>query len=293
MIHVVTVLSIVSPVFLLAAIGFAWVKLGLAYDTEFVTRLAMTLAVPALIFTALAESGLRADAVGRLTLATLATYGAILLGFLVICLLLGLSRPTYLAPLTFGNTGNLGLPLALFAFGENGLALAVVVFAISAILSFTVGLWIVAGGGQPLRALREPMVPATLLGGLVLWQGWAVPDMALNALGLIGQMAIPLMLITLGVAVARLRPGAVGPTVALAVVKVVLCAAIGWAVAAAFALDPVARNVLIMQAATPVAVTAYLIALKYGADADRVAGLVVISTLLSVFSLPALLAILL
>ncbi|MEO0861934.1 MAG: AEC family transporter [Pseudomonadota bacterium] len=285
-----TVLQIVAPVFVLAAIGFAWVKAGYAYDTAFVTRLAMTLAVPALIFSALADTALDPAAVARVAWATLLAYGAVLGAFWGICAVLRLDARTYVAPLTFGNTGNLGLPLALFAFGETGLALAVVVFAVMAILAFTVGLWIVAGGGNPMLALKEPMVGATLLGGVFLWQDWPVPDVAMNAIALVGEMAIPLMLITLGVAVARLRPGRVGLVVALSVLKAAISAFIGYGVGLWLDLGPVALGVLVVQLATPVAVTSYLLAEKYGADAEAVAGLVVVSTVLSVAILPIVLA---
>ncbi|WP_308917096.1 AEC family transporter [Jannaschia sp. LMIT008] len=287
-----TVLQITAPVFLLAGIGFVWVRLGHAYDTAFVTRLAMTLAVPALILTALAGTDLDPAAVGRLALATLAAYAAALGLFHLLCRALRLEVRTYLAPLAFGNTGNLGLPLCLFAFGEAGLALGVVVFAVTAIGSFTLGLWIVAGGGSPLPALREPMVGATILGGIMLALGWELPAVAANALGLVGQMAIPLMLITLGVAVARLRPSGMGRVAGLAATKLVAMTAMGWGMARAFGLDDVAAGVLILQMATPVAVTSYLLAAKYGADAERVAGLVVVSTLMAIAALPALLTVL-
>ena len=288
-----TVLEISAPVFLLAAIGFVWVRLGYDYDTAFVTRLAMTLAVPALILTALAGTTLEPGAVGRLALAALVAYAAAMGAFWSACRLLRLDLRTYLAPLVFGNTGNLGLPLCLFAYGEAGLALGVVVFSVTAIGSFTLGLWIVAGGGSPLRALKEPMVAATVLGAVMLWQGWRLPEIAANALGLVGQMAIPLMLVTLGVAVARLKPRGAGRAFGLAVLKVALGAGLGLAVSRLLGLDPVATGVLILQLATPVAVTSYLLALKYGADAQAVAGLVVVSTALSVAALPLLLAVLL
>ncbi|PWJ14483.1 AEC family transporter [Jannaschia seohaensis] len=286
-----TVLGIVAPVFLLAAIGFFWVRFGLDFDTGFVSRLAMNLAVPCLVFVALSNGEIDAKDAGRLTLATFATYAAMLAAFLALCLALRLERRTYWAPLVFGNTGNLGLPLALFAFGEAGLGYAVVVFSVTAILQFTVGVWIVSSGGTPLRALREPMVVATLLGALFLWQGWRVPPVALNALDLIGQMGIPLMLLTLGVAVARMRPTAFGTVAALALVKLAICAGIAWGTGLAFGLGEVELGVLVVQLSTPVAVSSYLLAIRYGADGEPVAGLVVVSTLLSVAALPALLAV--
>ena len=289
----VTVLEIVAPVFLLAAVGFIWVKLGAEYRIRFVTQLSMTLGVPCLIFTALMQTELDPSALTALTLASVAAYAAVIIVTAAVVRLARLETRTYTAPLIFGNTGNLGLPLALFAFGEVGLSYAVVVFAVMAILSFTFGVWLVAGGGSPLKVLKEPMVAATLLGALFLWQGWETPRFLTNTLELIGQIAIPLMLITLGVAVARLSVSGLGRAALLALLKLGICTALAWVVGRQFDLDDVAFAVLVLQVATPVAVTSYLLAEKYGADADAVAGLVVASTLLAVLALPVLLAVLL
>lgn len=288
-----TVLEIVAPVFLLAAVGFTWVKLGFEYRINFVTQLAASLAVPCLIFTALMQTDIDPAALTSLSLATLVAYGAVTLVALVLVKAAGLNSQTYSAPMIFGNTGNLGLPLALFAFGPEGLSYAVVVFALMAVWTFTFGIWLVAGTGSISRMLREPLIWATLLGGIFLVQGWQTPRFLTNTLELIGQMAIPLMLITLGVAVARLTPKGIGAAVVMSVVKLVLCVGIGWLAALAFNLDKVAFGVLVLQVATPVAVTSYLLAEKYGADAQAVAGLVVVSTLISVGALPLLLALLL
>jgi predicted permease len=285
-----TVLEVVAPVFLLAGIGFAWVRLGFEYRIRFVTQLAMTLGVPCLIFTALMETEIAPAALTAVSLAAILAYAAITVAMVALTRLMRLEMRTYLAPLIYGNTGNVGLPLAFFAFGDDGLGFAVVIFAIMAVYSFTFGVWLVAGGGSPGKVLREPMVAATLLGILFLWQGWTTPVFLTNTLTLIGQLAIPLMLITLGVAVARLAPTRLGRAVVLSIAKAAICIAIGWALGRWFQLDPVPFAVLLLQLATPVAVTSYLIAEKYGADADAVAGLVVVSTLLSVAVLPVLIA---
>ena len=290
---VLTVLEIVAPVFLLAAVGFGWVKLGFEYRLQFVTRLAMTLAVPCLIFTALVNTTLDPAALTTLTLASLVAYAAVSGIVLVLVRVARLNQSTYAAPLIFGNTGNLGLPLALFAFGEIGLEYAVVVFAVMALLSFTYGIWLVAGAGSFTKALKEPLMWATVLGAVFLWQDWKLPTFLDNTLGLIGQMAIPLMLITLGVAVARLSPGGIGRAMVLSLVKLAICIGCAWVAADWFALDKAAFGILVLQVATPVAVTSYMLAEKYGADAQSVAGLVVVSTLMSIGALPLLLAVLL
>lgn len=288
-----TVAEIVAPVFLLAGIGFAWVKLGFDYRLEFVTRLGMTLAVPSLVFVALMQLEIDHQAVTSLLLAALAAHLIVLILGFVALRSASLDLRTYLSPVVFGNTGNVGLPLALFAFGDAGLGLAVVVFAVTAIGTFTLGLRLVAGHGSFTRMLKEPMVIATVLGGLFQWQGWSTPTFLTNTLDLLGQMAIPLMLITLGVAVARLSPGSLGRAVWVSLLKLALCVAAGWAAGRFFGLGDVAFGVLVLQMATPVAVTAYLLAEKYDANSTAVAGLIVVSTLLSVASLPLILALLL
>lgn len=286
-----TVLNITAPVFLLATVGFAWVKMRFAYPVAFVTQMAMSLAIPCLIFDALMQTEVEPAALATVSLAALTAYAIVMAICFILVKVMQLDLRTYLAPLIFGNTGNLGMPLALFAFGEEGLEYAVVVFAVMAILSFTIGIWMVAGGGSLKRVVKEPLVPATLLGALFLWQDWETPVFLTNSIALIGQMAIPMMLITLGVAVARLETKAVIQALALSVVKVIICVAAAWSAAHWFGLAPTAGAVLIVQMATPVAVSSYLLAEKYGADAQPVAGLVVVSTLLSILALPLILAI--
>ncbi|WP_170774788.1 AEC family transporter [Ruegeria lacuscaerulensis] len=288
-----TVFEIAAPVFLLAGIGFAWVKLGFEYRLQFVTRLGVTLAVPCLIFVALMQTEITATELTRFTLAAITGHVVLAVAFGLFVRLSGLDRRTFLAPLIFGNTGNLGVPLCIFAFGQAGLGFAVVFLAVTALFSFTYGIYLVAGKGAFGKAAREPMVWATLLGALFLWRDWETPVFLTNTLDLLGQMAIPLMLITLGVAIARLTSRSLGQALWLSALKLAVCFGLGWGIALAFDLDSVAFGVLVLQMCTPVAVTSYLLAERFEADADAVAGLVMVSTVLSVGALPLILAIVL
>ena len=287
-----TVLEIVAPVFILAGIGFTWVKIGLEYRVEFVTRFAMMMAVPCLIFTALMKTEIEPVALSELMLAGIATYAAVCVLAFIFTRVFQLDIRTYLMPLISGNTGNLGLPLCLFAFGKAGFGYAVVVFAITNILAFTLGVWVVAGGGSYKRLFQEPLVAGTFLGLLFMWQGWETPRFLTNALELIGQMAIPMMLITLGVAVARLRSGQMSRAIWISLSKVAIGAGSAAMVGLAFGLPHEALAVLVLQLSMPVAVTSYLLAEKYGADADAVAGLVVVSTLMTIGITPVILTVL-
>ncbi len=290
---ILTVLEIVSPVFLLGAIGFFWVRLGHDFPLEFVTRLGMSLAVPCLIFVSLMKTEIDPAALATVSLASLVAYLLIIPAMWLLVYLSALDRRTFLAPVIFGNTGNLGLPLALFAFGEIGLGYAVVVFAVMALINFTFGIWLVSGGGSLIKVVQEPLVAATLLGGLFLWQGWETPRFLTNTLELIGQIGIPIMLITLGVAIARLRLRSFAKPTLLSILKFAMCAGCAVGIGFSFNLDKIAFGVLVLQVATPVAVTSYMLAEKYGADGDSVAALVVVSTLISVVTFPVLLIFLL
>ena len=287
---VIQVLQIVAPVFILASIGFGWVRSGHDYDVAFVTRLGMNIAMPCLIFSALMRSQIEPAILWDTALAAVLAYAVV--GGLVALYLwaTGMDQRTFWLALTFGNTGNLGMPLALFAFGTEGLDYAVVIFSVSVVLIFTVGLWVLAGRGRWLSVLREPMVVGTLLGALFLVQGWRLPEWAQNAVDLLGQLGIPLMLLTLGVAISGLQPGAIGRAAWLSALKVALCLAAGWGVGWALDLPDVAHGVLMLQIAAPVAVTNYLLAEKYKAQAREVAGLVMVSTSMAVVAIPVLLA---
>lgn len=288
-----TVFEIVAPVFLLAGIGFGWVKLGFEYRLQFVTRFAMTLAVPSLIFVALMQTEIPGGDLSRFTAATIVAYLALATVFRVIVRVLNLEQRTYLSPLIFGNTGNLGLPLCIFAFGQAGLGYAVIFLSVTALFSFTYGIYLVAGKGAFGQVIRQPMVWATILGALFLWQGWETPLFLTNTLDLLGQMAVPMMLVTVGVAIARLTTRSLGQAVWLSVLKLLVCLTLGWVIAIGFNLETVAFGVLVLQMCTPVAVTSYLLAERFEADADAVAGMVMVSTVLSVASLPVVLAIVL
>ncbi len=289
MIGLLNVLEIVAPVFFLAAVGYIWVKFGFEYRVEFVTQFATTLAVPCLVFTALMKTEFQPYYFSNLLLAAIIGYSILGIIALIFVKIFNLGVRTYLMPLISGNTGNLGLPLCLFAFGDAGFGYAIIVFAVTSILAFTFGIWVVSGGGSPKQILKEPLVASTIFGLIFMWQGWETPTFLTNSLELIGQMAIPLMLITLGVAVARLKISDVKKSFFISGCKIFFGIVAAVLASLLFDLPEEAISVLIIQLSMPIAVTSYLLAEKYGADANAVAGLVVVSTLITVAISPILL----
>lgn len=284
------ILEITAPVFILAAIGYGWARSGAPYDIPFVTRLAMMWAMPALIFSTLVRAEIDADALSEIALATLALYGAFAVVFGAAFSLAGLSLRTFLPPSVINNSGNIGLPVALYAFGDYGLALSIVLFAVMVTLQFSIGLWFVAGPGRGWEAARQPMVWAALAGVGFSYFGLRPPAFLDNAVALIGQLGIPLMVLTLGVSISRIRVSSVFRAAVIAALRFAAAGAIGVGVATAFGLSGVAWGVLVLQAIMPAPVTNYLLALKYDAEPEEVAGLVVVSTAMSIGLIPLTLA---
>lgn len=286
----IEVLEIVTPVFALAMIGFVWARAGLEFDIPFVTRLSMNVSGPCLIFATLARVEIDRTAFETLAAATVVLYAITILSVGAMIWIGRLSIRTYVAPLTFGNTGNVGLPVCFFAFGELGLAYAMIVFAVMAVMSFTLGVWLVSGRSSPTEALRQPLFWGSFLGVAIAYAGpeaqAATPEVVVETLSLVGQIIIPIMLITLGVSVAQLDAKGLARSATLAIAKTGIAVAAALIAAEAFGLEGPARGVLILQAIMPVAVTSYLLSERYKAGPKDVASLVVVSTLLCVLILP-------
>ena len=270
--------------------GLFWIKIGFEYPVDFITQFSTTLAVPCLVFTALMKTEIQSNDFIDVLLAAILSYIFLAIIAFAFVKILNLGMRTYLMPLIVGNTGNLGFPLCLFAFGDPGFGYAIIVFALTSIVAFTIGIRVVAGEGSPMQILKEPLVIGTILGLIFMWQGWETPDFVTSSLELIGQMAIPMMLITLGVAVARLEITDVKKSFLISLCKIFFGITAALLVGLIFDLSKLVISVLILQFSMPVAVTSYLLAEKYGADANAVAGLVVVSTLITVGISPILIA---
>jgi predicted permease len=136
------VLDIILPVFLVIALGFAYARRARP-DMTWVNRLNMNVLAPALIFTALAGKDFDLFANGKLIAGAIASVlGAGLLAW-PFARLLHEDRRTFVPPMMFNNCGNMGLPLAVLAFGQAGLSAMVALFTISNLLHFTLGVWII------------------------------------------------------------------------------------------------------------------------------------------------------
>jgi predicted permease len=286
------VLEIVFPIFAIVLLGYLYARRH-GPDMASANRLNLEIFTPALIFSVLSGEGFELQRYADLALAAvIVVLGSGLLAWPV-GRLLGYPGRVLLPPMMFNNSGNMGLPLALFAFGEAALPAAMILFLVENTLHFTVGNAMLTGHLNPLRLLRMPMLLATLAGLLVAVLSLPVPGPLREAIDLLGQIAIPLMLFALGVRMtgvdlADWRIGLVGA---------LLCPASGlamaWVALTLLSLPDLQAAQLVLFAALPPAVLNFMLAERYGVQPRQVAAIVLLGNLASLLIIPAVLVLLL
>ncbi|MEK9706893.1 MAG: AEC family transporter [Alphaproteobacteria bacterium] len=285
--------AILVPIFVTVAIGFGWERTGVDFPTEFVTRSTVYVLTPCLIFSTMTGLEISLAAYGHVATATLSVLATVAAVAIIGLKLRGLSLRAFLPPVLIPNAGNLGLPLCLFAFGEIGLALAIAGYTMYALFQYTVCQLIAAGYASFKVVVRQPIIYSAILSAVFLGTGTKPPEWALNTTGLIGGAAIPLNILALGVALARLNIISLKNSVYISMLRLGTGFTAAFVVTGLLDLDPVTRGVVILQSSGPAALFSYLWAQLYNNSAEQVAGVIMISTLLSLATLPLLLLVVL
>ncbi|WP_075881584.1 AEC family transporter [Vreelandella massiliensis] len=284
--------AVMAPVLAGAGLGFTWVRMGHAYPVDFITRLVFNIGTPALVLASLSGAEIDASTFGRTMLATALVIISMAAATFVVAKLLRHDWRVLLAPMMYPNTGNMGLPVVLYAFGSAGFAYGITIMVTVSLFQFTLGT-ILASRGNPLKALaKTPTVYAIVIAMALLLTDTSLPLWLANSVDLMSGFTVPLMLITLGVSLASIQVKSLRSGVAFSMVRIPLAAAAAWLIGQALGLPPMAQSILVLQMSMPVAVFNYLFAQKSGREPAYVASLVFCSTLLALLYLPVLLALL-
>lgn len=282
--------AVLAPVFIVAGIGYAWARHGQPYPTDFIARLVLTIGTPSLVLSTLSRTELDAAAFTSMALGCVLVTACMALIGIAFSRALRQQWKVLVPAFMFPNTGNMGLPISLYAFGEHGLALAVAFFLTLSIMQFTVGVALSGQASSVKDLLRNPIVISLTLALPIIFLDLELPRWLANTVNLLGGMTIPLMLLTLGVSLASIRLHHVGSGLFLGASRIVLAAAVGWGIGALLSLEPLTHAVLTVQSAMPVAVFNYLFAVRANRSPEQVASLVMCSTALSIGLLPLILA---
>ncbi len=279
------ILGIILPVFLVIVVGYFFARRAKP-DMTMVNRISMNLLAPCLIFSALASKEFN---VGESLPLMLGSLGVVLGSGLLawpFATLLHVDRRTFVPPMMFNNCGNMGLPLAVLAYGQAGFSAMVALFTISNLLHFTLGTWIVDHHARFGRLLRNPMVWSTIAGFAFALTQPPIPEWTAVGIKLVGDALIPMMLISLGVRLYEVR----WEDWHLGVIGGLVCPLTGIAMAALLGpllgLDSAQQGLLILFGCLPPAVLNFMVAEQFQQEPSKVASIVLIGNVLSVLFVP-------
>lgn len=284
--------ALLTPVIACASVGVVWAAKKIDYPGRFVSVLVTSVSTPCLVFSTLVSTRLDNQVLLQVTgtaMAALLTMGVVAAVLLRAC---KLSLRGFLPAAVFPNAGNLGLPLSQLTFGDDGLAVAVTVFAVFSLVQHTLGVaylgWVNPKKEGALRTFPYGATLVAVLAVCVRVMDWQVPVALLKSTQLIGSLSIPLMLISLGHALMTVSQRGVKQGAWLAGVRLSVGLLASALLVLALDLPPMVNSVLVLMMGMPVAVVSFMYADRLTHNGETVAGAVLVSTLVFVVLSPLL-----
>ena len=279
--------EVLFPVFLTIGIGYWYGKKDPKFDTKFITTFAGNFGLPAIIFYSLTTTNISIDLFLRFSYYI--TLYVIIFSVIGVIILKALNKDIYrlLPPLILPNTGNMGMPLCLFAYGKMGLAIATAATAMILVFHFSIGI-LLASKKFSLKPLLNCIPMYALLVSLIfVYYEIPAPKFLENATFLIGYSTIFLVLMSLGIALSKLKVFSLKETFIYSITRVVVGPIVGFGFVKFFNLSGVEAGVMFIQASMPAAVLTFLVGKIYSPKkiSDSIASTVALSTFMSFFTL--------
>jgi predicted permease len=279
------IVEVVFPLVAVVSVG-VWAGRRHQPEMEVANRLNMEYFVPALVLGVLVGSDFHIAQFSGLALGTFLLIAATGIIGLCVARLMGILPKTFVPPMMFNNCGNLGLPLAVLAFGKEAIHAAVVMFLVSNLLHFSFGAWLLNHHARLRDLWKVPVIFATVLGlglnlaNIPVW----VP--LLTATHLLGDIAVPLMMFALGVRLANMKLADSQLGLLMAVLRPVAGVALAYFVGWGLDLPVSQRNQLVLFGALPPAVLNYIFAERYNQEPEKVASMVMIGNMAALIFIP-------
>jgi predicted permease len=283
------IVAIIFPVFSIVVVGYLYARYRRDTDMSSGNRLNMDIFIPALIFDTLSASDYALSDYLLLTVGgAVVVLGSGLIAW-PIARFLGYQWKTFVPPMMFNNSGNMGVPLIILTFGSSALPAAVLLFATENFLHFLLGQQMITQRWSMKTVFQNPMILATILGIGVAVLGIGIPEFLRLPIHMLGQVSIPLLLFSLGVRMISIdltdwRIGAVGA---------LICPLSGLAIGLLFIqLVPLSSDqtsMLLLFSALPPAVLNFLVAERFNQEPQKVASIVLIANFASILVIPTVL----
>lgn len=280
------ILEIVVPVVAIIMLGYGLGRVWNKPDMRVVNRLNLEVFGPFLVLANLSDKSVDLLSLWPLVVASI----AIVLGSGLIAWpyakLSGQDPRTFVPPMMFNNCGNMGLPLALFAFGPAGVAGMVALFTTSNLLHFTVGAFIVHKHAELKLLLKSPMVWATVIGAALGLSGTHLPDSVHAPMKLIGDCTIPIMLLSLGVRMLDVRREDFSNSLLGAAICPLTGLFVAGLLVGALPMSKEQMGLVFLFGSLPPAVLNFLVADHYKQEPEKVASIVLVGNIASIIFIP-------
>ena len=280
--------EVLFPVFFIIAIGYFIGKKNPKLDTDFITNFAGNIGSPAMVFYSITTTGITFSIfIEYFWYSLIAIFGFSLVG-IIFLRFLKKDVITELPPFILPNTGNMGLPLCLFAYGNQGLGVAATISSLVILFHFTLGVFLASKKLELSLLLRSPPVYAIIISVLFLFFEIKVPIFLVNTTMMLTYAAIFLILMSLGIALTRFKVFSFKSAFISSIGRVLIGPIIGFVMIKYFNLSGFAAGVLLIQCSMPSAVLTYLVGSIYSSKqvVDSIASMIVVSTIMSFLTVP-------
>ena len=282
------IIDVIVPVFFVIGIGYYLGKKNPEINTDFITTFAGNVGTPAMIFYTITTTGVTLSVFTEYFIYALVIIGGFSLVGILFLLLLKKDFISELPPLILPNTGNMGIPICLFAYGTAGLGVASAIASVIILLHFTLGVLLAKKSFSLDILIKNMPIYAIIFSVIFLYFEWDVPGYLENTTFLLTYATIFLVLMSLGIALSRLKVVSWTHASILGAVRVILGPLIGFGLIKYLNLDGFAAGVLLIQSCMPSAVLTYLVGSMYSEKkvVDSVASVIVTSTIMSFITIP-------
>ena len=281
-------IDVLFPVFFVIGVGYYLGKKDPNFDTSFITNFAGNIGTPAMIFYTITTTGITLDIFIEYFIYALIMIGGFSLAGLLFLFILKKDIISELPPLILPNTGNMGVPICLFAYGTAGLGVASAIASVIILLHFTLNVLLAKKSFSFEILIKNVPVYAILASIAFLYFKWDVPGFIENTTFLLTYTTIFLVLMSLGIALSRLKVVSWTHATILGGVRVVIGPVIGFTLIKILNLNGFFAGVVLIQSAMPSAVLTYLVGSMYSERevVDNIASVIVSSTLMSFITIP-------
>ena len=280
--------EVLFPVFFIIGIGYYLGKKNPNLDTDFITNFAGNIGSPAMVFYSITTTGITFSIFieyfwySLIVITGFSLVGIIFLKFLKKDII------TELPPFILPNTGNMGLPLCLFAYGSQGLGIAATISSLVILFHFTLGVFLASKKLNLDLLLKSPSVYAIVISIIFLYYDLEVPLFLVNTTMMLTYAVIFLILMSLGIALTRFKVFSFKSALISSIARVIIGPIIGFILIKYFNLTGFAAGVLLIQCSMPSAVLTYLVGSLYSSKevVDSIASMIVVSTVMSFITIP-------